>query len=227
MLAVVVSADRSMLMSELLGARVVEAELLPPADVPPLLSSVAPVVTETVTDVADVGVPVTGHEILAPMATVAGGAATQVPSVRPAGKAETEHVALVAGAVADKLFVHLIMPLYGTPTEIVVDKPVRSGTMSDATVAMTGDALLLPPAVVPPTVSLVAPVETETVVEPGAVGMPDTGQEIEAPAASDATGSGGVHVPTVTPGGRPVTEHVGLIAAAVDNALFVHNTVPA
>jgi hypothetical protein len=68
-------------------------------------------------------------------------------------------------------------------------------------------------------------VVTVTVVEPLAVGVPETGQEMLLPAATVAGGAG-AHVPTVTPGGRPVTAQVALTALAVAVALFVHLMVP-
>ena len=57
------------------------------------------------------GVPLTGHEMLAPAAIVAGGAGVQVPTVTPGGRPETVQLAAVAAAVALALFVHLIVPL--------------------------------------------------------------------------------------------------------------------
>jgi hypothetical protein len=111
MLAVAGRPAKLMLMSELVGASVAVAELLPPLPVPPLESLVAPVVTTTALDAAVVGVPVTGQEMLAPGATVASGAGEQAPSTRPAGKPDTAHEALVADAVAAALLVHLMVPL--------------------------------------------------------------------------------------------------------------------
>ena len=111
MLADAGSAERSMLISEPAVAMVRVAALLPPADVPPLLSLVAPVTTETDELPDSVGVPVTGHEILVPAATVAGGAGVQVPTVTPAGKPDTVQVAFVALAVAVALLVHLMVPV--------------------------------------------------------------------------------------------------------------------
>jgi hypothetical protein len=73
--------------------------------------------------------------------------------------------------------------------------------------------------------SLTAPVVTATVLDPMAVGVPETGQEMLVPAATVAGGSG-VHAPTVTPGGRPVTAQVALVALAVAVALLVHLIVP-
>jgi len=75
-----------------------------------LVSLLAPVVTVTVDDTAEVGVPETGQEIEAPAATVAGGTGEQAPSVSPDGKPLTLQVALVAEVVAEALFVHLIVP---------------------------------------------------------------------------------------------------------------------
>jgi hypothetical protein len=111
MLAVGGRPAKLMLISELAGAKVAVAELLPPLLVPPLESLVAPVVTTTALDAAVVGVPVTGHEMLEPGATVAGGAGEQAPSTRPAGRPDTAHDALVAEAVAEPLLVHLMAPL--------------------------------------------------------------------------------------------------------------------
>lgn len=79
--------------------------------------------------------------------------------------------------------------------------------------------------VVPPLTSLVAPVVAVTVLEPGAVGVPETGQEMLAPAATVAGGVG-VHAPTVTPGGKPETVQVALRALAEAETLLVHLSVP-
>jgi hypothetical protein len=97
--------------------------------------------------------------------------------------------------------------------------------MSAPPVAISWDAWLLPPVVVPPLVSLVAPVETATVVLPDVVGVPDTGQLMLAPAATVAGGVG-VHVPTVTPAGKPLTAQVAAVALAVAVALLVQRMVP-
>jgi hypothetical protein len=97
--------------------------------------------------------------------------------------------------------------------------------MSEPATATACVAVLLPPPVVPPLVSFVAPVATVTVLEPVAVGVPDTAQEMLAPAATVAGGVG-VHRPTVTPGGRPEIAHDALVALAVAAALLVHFTVP-
>ena len=84
---------------------------------------------------------------------------------------------------------------------------------------------LLPPVVVPPLVSMVAPVVAVSVVAPGAVGVPLTAHEMLAPAATVA-GVDGVQVPIVTPGGRPLTEQVAAVALAVAVALLVQTSVP-
>ena len=47
--------------------------------------------------------------------------------------------------------------------------------------------------------SLVAPVPTFTVDDPTVVGVPDTGQEIEAPAANSGRWDGGACARTVSP----------------------------
>ena len=73
--------------------------------------------------------------------------------------------------------------------------------------------------------SLVAPVLTFTVDDPTVVGVPDTGQEIEAPAATVAGGTG-EHVPVVTPAGKPLMPQVALVAEPVAEALLVHLMVP-
>jgi hypothetical protein len=86
-------------------------------------------------------------------------------------------------------------------------------------------AVLLPPPVVPPKMSLSAPVEAVTVAEPGDVGMPLTAQLMLAPAAT-VVGGVGVQAPTVTPAGSPETAQVALVAAAAALALLVHLTVP-
>ena len=216
---------RLMLMSDAVGASVTVVELLPPVVVPPLTSFGAPVVTVTMLDTVDVGVPVTGQLMLAPAATVAGGTGVHVPTVSPAGRPAIAHVADVALAVAAALLVHKIVPEYGEPTVIVVGIPDTSGVISDPTVAIVCVAELLPPAPVPPLVSLVAPVVALAVVDPAAVGVPDTGQMMLVPAATLAGGTG-EHAPTVTPGGSPETAHVAFAAAAVALALLVHLIVP-
>ena len=86
-------------------------------------------------------------------------------------------------------------------------------------------AVLLPPVVVPPFESFVAPVVAVSVLEPTAVGVPLTGQEMLEPAATVAGGVG-VQAPMVTPAGRPVSEQVAAVALAIAVALFVHFKVP-
>ena len=97
--------------------------------------------------------------------------------------------------------------------------------MSEPDVTIDAVALLLPPAVAPPLVSLVAPVVTDALVEPEAVGVPLTAQLMEPPGKTVAGGVGEQLV-TETPGGRPATAHDAAMALPVALALFVHNTVP-
>jgi hypothetical protein len=115
------------------------------------------------------------------------------------------------------------VPEYGTPRLAVVGNPLRSIDISDALVATF--FVLLPPEPVPPLVSLVAPVVAVTVTEPDAVGVPETAHEMLDPIAT-AVGGVGVHTPSVTPAGNPLTEQDAAIAPAVAPALFVHKTVP-
>ena len=110
-LPVVGSPARLMLMSEPVVAMATVVWLLPPVPVPPLVSLVAPVVTVAVTLPEVVGVPLTGHEMLAPTATLAGGTGEQVPTVTPGGSPVTEQVAERAEAVAVALLVHVMVPL--------------------------------------------------------------------------------------------------------------------
>ena len=98
--------------------------------------------------------------------------------------------------------------------------------MSEPITVTAAVAGLLPPAVVPPLLSLLAPVVTVTVTAPEVVGVPLTGQEMVALAATVAGGTG-VQAPTVTPAGRPVTEHVAAVARAVAVALLRQRMVPA
>ena len=97
--------------------------------------------------------------------------------------------------------------------------------MSESVVVTDLVAWLLPPVVVPPLVSLMAPVAAVTVELPAAVGVPETGHEMLDPAGTVAGGVG-VQVPTLTPGGSPLTEHVAAAALAVALALLVHRMVP-
>ena len=107
----------------------------------------------------------------------------------------------------------------------VIGRPLRSTLMSEPTVTSDAVAVLLPPAVVPPLTSLVAPVVAVTADAPAAVGVPVTAQLMLLPTAIVA-GVEGVHAPTVTPEGRPDTAHVALTALAVAVALLVHKIVP-
>lgn len=97
--------------------------------------------------------------------------------------------------------------------------------MSEPATAKAWVAVLLPPEPAPPFVSLVAPVVTETLAVPEAVGVPLTGQEMLKPAATAAGGSG-LQVPTVTPAGNPEIAQEAAAALAVAVALLVHLTVP-
>ena len=97
--------------------------------------------------------------------------------------------------------------------------------MSEPLATMACVAWLLPPEVVPPLVSLVAPVASVTVLVPDVVGVPLTAHEMLAPAASVAGGVG-VHAPTVTPAGKPAGEQVAAMALAVALALLVQRMVP-
>jgi hypothetical protein len=110
------------------------AALLPPDVVPPLVSFVAPVCTDTVDVATVVGVPETGHDMLAPIATVAGATGVQAPTVTPAGNPLIAHVAFEAGAVAAALLVQSIVPEYATPTVAVAGKPERFGCISEPVV---------------------------------------------------------------------------------------------
>ena len=212
-------------MSDAVVTMAAVVELFPPAVVPPLVSLVAPVVAVSVVEPGAVGVPLTVQLMLAPAATVAGVDGVQVPIVTPGGRPLTEQVAAVALAVAVAELVHLSVPEYGVPTVAVVGRPVTSGNMSDPTAVIALVAELLPPVVVPPLLSFVAPVVTVTVVAPAAVGVPLMEQEMLAPAATVAGGAG-VQVPTVTPGGRPEITQDAAVALAVAAAELVHLTVP-
>jgi hypothetical protein len=189
-----------------------------------LPSLVAPVVPVTVDEPGVVGVPVTEQTMLPPGATDVGGTGAQV-NESPAGSPVTAHEAAVAATAGAAAFLQVNEPVYGTPTVTAVGNPVRLMLMSEPDTATALVAVLLPPPDVPPLVSFVAPVEAVTVDEPSAVGVPETAQEMLAPAATVAGGVG-VHVPTVTPGGRPETEQLAFVALAVADALFVHLTVP-
>jgi hypothetical protein len=195
------------------GLNVRVAALLPPVVMPPLASLTAPVLTVTVTEAVEVGVPVTGQEMLWPAASEATGVVgVQVPSVRPAGSAETAHVAFVAAAFDPAAFVHRTVPVYGTPTEAVAVRPLRSGLMSEPVTVTAAVAMLFARLS-----SLVAPVEPLIVMAPTTVGVPETAHVIVAPGASDAAGEAGVQT-VVRPAGIPVAAHVALIAA-IDGAV--------
>ena len=84
---------------------------------------------------------------------------------------------------------------------------------------------LLPPDVMPPLLSLVAPVVTTTGLGAFDVGVPETVHEMEAPMATVA-GVAGTQPVTVTPAGNPATEQEALMADAVAVALLVHLMVP-
>jgi hypothetical protein len=98
-------------MSEATTETVCVAALLPPADVLPFVSLVAPVTTETVLDEVAVGVPLMVQVMLVPAATVAGVDGEQAPTVTPAGKPVIAQDAAAALAVAVALLVHLTVPL--------------------------------------------------------------------------------------------------------------------
>lgn len=208
-------------MSDCVVEMVVVAVLLPPVPVPPLVSLVAPVVAVTVNEPPVVGVPETGHEIVAPAATVAGGTGVQAPTVTPGGRPETAHVALSADAVAVALLVHTTVPVYGVPTAALEGNPETSGVMSAPLMVTVRVAVLLAA-----TPSLVAPVVPFTVEAPVAVGVPETEHVIVAPAASEATGTAGTQPVTVTPAGSPLTAHVALAAASDGEAAAVQVNVP-
>jgi hypothetical protein len=207
--------DRSIDMSEPLTVTPAVAVLLPPAVAPPLVSFVAPVVTETVTAPAVVGVPETGHEILAPAATAAGGTGVHVPTVTPAGNPLIEHVAARAPAVAAALLVHSTVPEYGTPISAVAGNPERSGCMSEPVMAMVVVSVLLPVLK-----SFDATVRPFRVDEPTVVGVPETVQRMLAPGATVA-GVAGAHT-CVSPAGNPDTEQSTLVAAIAGDTALVH-----
>lgn len=193
--------------------------LLPPVVVPPFRSFVAPVDVATVEVPVAVGVPETEHDIEAPAATVAGGAGVHVPTVTPAGRPLVEHVAFVALADALELFVHLIVPEYGTPILAEVGKPLRSTDMSEPVTAIEVVAELLPEFE-----SFVAPVVPETLTVPVAVGVPETVQVMTPDGATLVGGVGEQLV--VKPAGRPATAHVAAAAVTEGEAPFVHVNEP-
>ena len=107
----------------------------------------------------------------------------------------------------------------------VVGNPARLMLMSAPVGESVLDAALLPPDVVPPLASLVAPVVTAIVAGVVEVGVPVTGQLMLAPAATVAGGTG-VHAPTLKPAGNPEIAQPAFVALAVAAALFVHRMVP-
>ena len=125
----------------------------------------------------------------------------------------------MALAVAEALFVHLMVPEYAVPTVADAGSPVKSGTMSDAVVFSVVVAVLL--AAFP---SLVAPVVPVSVDEPGTVGVPETVQVITPPAATLAGGAGEQDV--VRPAGRPEIEQVAAAAVSAGEAALVQVNVP-
>jgi hypothetical protein len=185
----------------------------------------APVEPESADVPNAVGVPETVHVIAAPGASEAAGTVGEHVVVKPAGKPASAQLAFVAAIAGAAAFAHVNVPEYGTPMLAVAGKPARLMLMSEPDTATALVDVLLPPADVPPLLSLAAPVVTETVEDPGPVGVPETGHEMLAPAATVAGGVG-VQAPTVTPGGKPVTLHVAAVALCVAVALFVHLTVP-
>jgi hypothetical protein len=94
----------------LVGEMLAVELLLPPVEVPPLVSFVAPVTTLTVVLPDAVGVPETGHDMLAPGAIVAGAMGVHAPTVTPGGSPVIAQLAASALPVAVALFVHLTTP---------------------------------------------------------------------------------------------------------------------
>lgn len=189
------------------------------------LSLPAPVEPDKVELPTAVGVPVTVQVIVAPGATEAAGTVGEHDVLRPAGRPASAQVALVAAMEGAAALVHVYEPEYATPMLAVAGSPERLMLISEPETATALVAVLLPPPVVPPLLSLVAPVVAVIVDDPGAVGVPLTEHEMLAPAATEAGGTG-EQTPTVTPAGRPETLHVAFVALAVAVALFVHFTVP-
>lgn len=213
-LAPIGNALKSMLMSEPDTATVCEAVLFKP-----LVSLVAPVVSVTVLLPVVVGVPLTGQEMLAPAASVAGGVGVHAPTVTPAGNPAGEQVAAMALAVALGLLVQRMVPAYGVPTVPVAGSADRSAIISAPVVVIDVDAVLF--AGLP---SLLAVVEPEIALVPTVVGVPDTVQVILAPVATLVGGAGTQLV--VRPAGRPLTAHDADVAVSAGEAAFVHVNVP-
>ena len=105
------------------------------------------------------------------------------------------------------------------PTTAVVGKPLRSGVISEPVTFSEAVALLF--AGLP---SLVAPVVPVSVLEPTAVGVPETVQVNFAPAATVAGGVGAQLV--LRPAGKPLTAQVAAVADAVAAAALVQVKVP-
>jgi hypothetical protein len=205
--------------------------LLPPGVVPPLTSLAAPVVSVSGEVPTAVGVPVTVQVMAAPMASVAvvGTTGIQV-AVKPAGKpAMAQVVPILAGAVAaGAVFVQVNVPLYGAPTIAVVGILTNDGTMSEPVVTMEAVALLLPPVVVLPLMSLMAPVVSVNGAVPTEVGVPVTVQVITPPIATvPAVGTVGLHE-TFKPAGSPAMAQVApaVAAAVAAGAVLVQVNVP-
>ena len=75
-------------------------------------SLLAPVVPFNVKLPVAVGVPVTGQEMVRPAASDATGVAgVQVPTLRPAGRPASEHVAAVAATAGAFAFVQVKLPV--------------------------------------------------------------------------------------------------------------------
>jgi len=102
---------------------------------------------------------------------------------------------------------------------------VEEGETDSCNVGVPATEIVAVPVLLAAFPSLPAPDAAVTVAEPAADGVPDTGQEIEAPKATVAGGTG-EQVPVVRPAGKPVMLHVALVADAVAEALLVHFTVP-
>jgi hypothetical protein len=205
--------------------------LLPPLVAPPLTSLAAPVVNDSGAVPTAVGVPVTVQVIAAPTATVAKvGTAGKQTVVKPVASPVIAQVApiLAAAVAAGAVLVHVKVPLYGTPTWAVVGMPAKDGTMSEPVVTMLLVTVLLPPFVVPPLMSLAAPVVKDSGAIPTAVGVPVTVQVIAAPTATVAkVGTAGKQT-VVKPVASPVIAQVApiLAAAVAAGAVLVHVKVP-
>jgi hypothetical protein len=206
------------------------AVLFPPAVTPPLLSLVAPVVNVNGDVPTAVGVPVTLQVMTAPMPTVPlVGTVGEHTLVKPAGKPAMAQVVLIlAAAVAVAELVHVKLPVYEVPTVAVAGIPTKDGTMSEPVVTMELVALLLPPVVMPPLPSLVAPVVSVRGEVPTAVGVPLTVHVMAAPIARGAVvNTVGRHA-TVKPTGSPAIAQVApaLAAAVAAGAVLVQVKVP-